>query len=329
MLELQRLLIGDSVRNEAFHSALKKIIKPGVTTVADIGSGTGFLSFLASRLGARGCHLYEYTDLLRLSKKIARLNSIKNCEFIHAHTRSVKSPPRADVVISETLGNFALEEHIIENMEDAKRFLKPGGILMPSRLKQYVIPVIHPRLTHELDTWKTPFDVDLSLARQASLNNMYVRRCVKEDLLQGPDAIGMWDEIDFYSRNKSIRSGGAAWHIKKTQRVYGFCIFWECELAPGVLLSTSPYSAPTHWDQIFLPLEKALTVDRGGRLEFSISSDSRYSVGLHVAWTAAVTSNVKQLAPPRPVASRRAVTLRWRGRGQMSHVKMDLRNGLN
>jgi predicted RNA methylase len=37
----------------------------------------------------------------------------------------------ADIVISETLGAFALEENIIENMREGKRVLKPKGTLIP------------------------------------------------------------------------------------------------------------------------------------------------------------------------------------------------------
>ena len=57
MIELQRKLMGDKVRNDAFHKALKKVIVPGRSVVADIGSGTGFLSFLAEDLDFRTLNL--------------------------------------------------------------------------------------------------------------------------------------------------------------------------------------------------------------------------------------------------------------------------------
>ena len=55
MLELQRKLLGDRGRNAAFRKALKTAIAPGKSVVLDLGSGTGFLSFLAERLGAKEC----------------------------------------------------------------------------------------------------------------------------------------------------------------------------------------------------------------------------------------------------------------------------------
>ena len=75
-IELHRKLLGDAGRNQAFHAALKQVITPGVTTVADLGAGTGFLSFLARRLGAKHCHLIEYSEALGLAQTLARANGI-------------------------------------------------------------------------------------------------------------------------------------------------------------------------------------------------------------------------------------------------------------
>src|SRR5689334_304276 len=99
-IELQRKLLGDKVRNDALLAALKKTLKPGMT-VADLGAGTGFLSFLARRLGASHCHLYEYGPMLALAQELARRNGIDGLTFVHAHSAQVKKPPKADLVISE------------------------------------------------------------------------------------------------------------------------------------------------------------------------------------------------------------------------------------
>lgn len=113
-IELHRKLLSDSIRNESFYLALKQIIKKDKTTVVDLGSGTGFLGFLASKLGAKSVIMYEYDkEICNLSKKIAKENNIQNCTFICKHSEEIKNPPKVDVVISETLGCYALEEFII------------------------------------------------------------------------------------------------------------------------------------------------------------------------------------------------------------------------
>jgi len=39
-IEFHRRMLGDQVRIAAFRSALAKVIRPGQTTVADLGAGT-------------------------------------------------------------------------------------------------------------------------------------------------------------------------------------------------------------------------------------------------------------------------------------------------
>src|SRR5438874_1507214 len=105
MIEFHRQMLGDRVRNQAFHDALKRVIKPGMT-MTDIGAGTGVLSFMALKLGAKDCYLYEYGDILRIAKEIAKQNKIEGCHFIARHSSEEKKPVKTDIVVSETLGNF-------------------------------------------------------------------------------------------------------------------------------------------------------------------------------------------------------------------------------
>ena len=54
-IEYHRTLVADRVRNAAFHAALKAVITPGETVVADVGAGTGCsLSWLPGS-GQRTC----------------------------------------------------------------------------------------------------------------------------------------------------------------------------------------------------------------------------------------------------------------------------------
>lgn len=286
MIDFQRKILGDTIRNHALHKALKMVIREGETTVSDLGAGTGFLSFLALKLGAKQCFLYDHAEALSLARTIARDNGVeKKCRFIPFHSSEVRNPIKTDLVISETLGNFAYEEHIIENMEDAKRFLKPGGTLIPQMLTQYVVPVITPRIMREIDPWdRVDFGIDLSVAREVALRNLYVQKVRKDDLLATRDALKVWDTVDFRKKNASRRQGEVSWIIPRTLSIYGFASFWDCELFPGVHLSTSPFEKSTHWDQIFLPLLKPLSVRKGDRLRLRLSSDSRLEIGLRVKW---------------------------------------------
>lgn len=289
-IELHRKLLGDAVRNEALAEALHRTIKPGCS-VADLGAGTGFLSFLARKLGAGHCHLYEYSGALALAREIAQRNGITGLTFVEAHSTQVARPPKADVVISETLGNFALEEGLLETLADAKRFLKPGGTLLPCGLSQFVAPVTSKRLQDEIDIWPhVGHALDFSAARELSLNNMYVRT-VKPADLPGKAAARLWDEIDFSPKAgvklSSVRSGRVQWSAGELGgAVHGFALWWTAQLVPGVAITTSPFEAATHWEQVYLPLLEAASVEGSEVLELELGSDTRR--GVDVSWNTSV-----------------------------------------
>lgn len=284
-IEFHRNLVADRLRNEAFFNALKAVIKPGVTTVADLGSGSGLLGFYALRLGARDVYFYEYSPALKLSQKIARHNGLRRCHFIHAHSRAVDAPVPVDLVVSETLGNYAYEENIIENLGDARRFLKPDGVMIPQRIAQYVAPVIAPRFHHELCAWdRLGVELDFTLAREMSLNNLYVRTFTPDDLLQAGASARKWDAVDLRKKNGSVRRGKAQWTLDAATTLYGFALWWECELLPGITLATNPLGPRTHWEQLFCPAREPLHAQRGAELSLELTSDSRYEVGATVKW---------------------------------------------
>lgn len=284
LIEYHRTMLADRVRNEAFYRALERVIVPNRTTVADIGSGTGLLGFMARRLGAREVYLYEQADIFGLSQQLARHNRVRNCHFHHDHSTNIFDPQRVDLVVSETLGNYAYEENILEILNDAQRFLKPGGIVMPRRIEQFLVPVVNERYYRELCVWdEVGFGLDFTPAKTIGLNNMYVRTFDPADLAAGLPA-RRWDQADLTRRNRSVRHGEVAWTFEQPTAVFGFALWWECELVEGVTLSTSPLAPKTHWEQLYLPVLEPITAAAGDKVVVRITSDTRPEVGVAVRW---------------------------------------------
>lgn len=287
-IDYHRTLIADTVRNAAFHAALKAVIKPGVTTVADIGAGTGLLGLMAAKLGAKAVYLYETAEVGAVAQAILKANRAKNCELYACHSTDMLDPPRVDVIVSETLGNYAFEEHMIETLADArKRFLRPGGIMVPSTVTQFVCPVIAPRIHDELCAWDgIGYGLDLAIGKIMSLNNAYVRVLQPSELLAGGTQAVIWDKADFATDSKSNRKGVAQWRVSIPLTVFGFATWWEAQLAPGVTLSTSPLSPRTHWEQLYFPLLEPMKLSAGDTATISLRSASSQEGGTHLAWTA-------------------------------------------
>lgn len=289
-IEYHRTLIADRVRIAAFHEALARVIRKGETTVADIGTGTGILAFLAAKLGAKKVYAYEMSEIGAVAEKLKALNRMRNVELIPGRSTDMIDPPRVDVIVTETLGNFALEEFMVETMNDARaRYLKPSGVLIPNHVTQFAAPVVAPRLHDELTVWdRIGHGLDMSPARDMSLNNVYIRTLRPDELLDGGRTAQIWDEVDFTKANRLTRKGQATWTAKAATTVYGLAVWWRAELARDVMLTTSPLAAPTHWEQLFFPALEPLALAAGETLLAEIHTKSSEANGTDIAWSLAV-----------------------------------------
>ena len=287
-IEYHRTLIADHARNQAFHDALSRVIKKGETTVADIGAGTGLIGLMAAKLGAREVLMYEAAEVAGVADATIKANRAKVCQLMPCHSTEMEDPPRVDVVVSETLGNYAFEENIIDTLADAQmRHLKDGGVMIPQRIQQFVVPVISDRIHRELTVWDdVGFGIDLKVARTMSLNNVYVRSFSPEELLDNGQAAKVWDEVTLGRETKASRKGEVSWKLDAAQTIHGFAYWWDAELVEGVSLSTAPDAPRTHWEQLYFPLMTPIEAGAGESVLISLRSSSSEEAGTHLGWTA-------------------------------------------
>jgi precorrin-6B methylase 2 len=287
-IEYHRTLIADQVRNEAIFASLKAVIVPGKSVVADIGAGTGLLGLMASKLGAKEVFLFETAEVAGVAAAVLKANKAKRCHIIPCHSTEFQDKLAVDIIVSETLGNYALEENIIATLADARqRFLKPGGKVIPDAIIQYVAPVVTPRIDTELRAWeRVGHGLDLSVAQTMSLNNAYVRALLPADILDGCRSAMVWDEIDLTSETRSKRRGDAEWRLPRPAKIYGFATWWKVELVPGIGFSTGPLSPRTHWEQLYFPLLEPIEAAASDLISIDLRSNSSEEAGTHLAWTA-------------------------------------------
>jgi hypothetical protein len=144
-----------------------------------------------------------------------------------------------------------------------------------------VAPVISDRIHREFDAWDgTGFD--LSVARAMSLNNIYVRTLKPAELLDAQ----VWDKIEFGADGRSTRKGDVSWKLDDAKTIYGFAVWWDAELVPGVSLSTAPDAPRTHWEQLYFPLLSPIAVKKGETVGVGLKSKTSPEAGTHVAWMA-------------------------------------------
>ncbi len=284
MIESQRRLLADRTRNEAYAEAIRRAIKPQRTRVADLGTGTGFLSILCERAGARSVWACDGdAGVIKLARQTAKDNRATKVRFVHGHSTAIAPPEPVDLVVSEVLGHFAGEEHMVESLTDARRWLAPGGRMIPAVVEQFLCPVIGDAVQRGIDVFAGHQGIDLAAARAIALHNGYVRTLTPADLLDAGSAAVRIDRMVFPGDEPSRRKGSAAWTLPAGP-VHGLCLWWTAELWEGISLSTSPLSPPTHWEQIYLPLQQPLPARAGDRLEAELRFDTRWDAGCAVQW---------------------------------------------
>jgi protein arginine N-methyltransferase 1 len=243
---------------------------------------------MASKLGAKDVFLFETAEVAGVAAQILKANKAKRCHLIPCHSTEFDDDLAVDLIVSETLGNYALEENIIATLADARRrFLKPDGSIIPGRIEQYAAPVIAPRIDHELRAWqRVGHGVDLGPAQVMTFNNIYVRLLQPSELLDDGRSAVAWDAVDLTRETRAKRKGQSQWRLSKSSTIYGFAVWWTAELVPGITLSTAPSAPRTHWEQLYFPLSKPIEAKAREQIVLELRSNSSEEAGTHLAWTA-------------------------------------------
>jgi 16S rRNA G966 N2-methylase RsmD len=124
-------------RNDFYNDLIKDNCKDKV--VFEIGTGSGLLSVLAVRHGARKVICCEENPLLieAATQLFQRLGVADKIQLIQKNSKDIKTEelPPVDVVLHELFGSDPFEEEFIPTLQDARRFMKPDGIFLPDQLQ--------------------------------------------------------------------------------------------------------------------------------------------------------------------------------------------------
>jgi protein arginine N-methyltransferase 1 len=233
-------MIADTVRMQAFASALRATVKEG-TVVVDLGTGTGIFALLACRFGARRVYAIEPDDAIQVAREIAAANNCSDrIEFVQAVSTAVTLPERADVIVSDIGGMLPWFQRHIPAIADARRrFLAPGGVLIPQRDHAWAAVIEAPELYERLSgPWAgNEFGLDMEPARRL-VTNTWVRASVNRgQLLAEPER---WATLDYAHVDDPHVCARITWSIGRPGLAHGIAAGFDRIVIDGVRLSNVP-----------------------------------------------------------------------------------------
>jgi len=277
------LMLGDRLRMNAYRRAILEAVRPG-DVVLDLGTGTGILSQWALEAGASRVFGIDLSAPV-LAKAVQRMRSAglaARFEPIHGCSYEVELPQRVDVLISEIMGNMADNEDFQPILSDAiRRFLAPGGTVLPRSTTSYLVPVAA-RLAHE----------NLCAGAIACLTPRHgIAALYRDRRLSSPFDL-YYDCIlpasTYLSRPALLRAYAGAWAQLATYRcqrefilerpgvLTGFKAYFVAELTATTTLDISGDDidrgeTSDSWKHAYLPIEHPIEVRAGDRLEVAFS----------------------------------------------------------
>jgi precorrin-6B methylase 2 len=293
MLDEHLGYVADRTRLEQFRVAIAKALKPD-DCVADLGCGSGILSLLCLQAGAGRMYSIDSTTMIEVAREtFSRVGWAERTTFIRGHSHRIELPERVDMVICDHVGYFGFDYGIVHTLQDARRrFLKPGGTLIPTRI-HLQLTAVESEICHGLAEgwWGEGVPTEFHWLRQYTVNTKHAVNLLPEAVLGTPAELG---EIDLRVDHPDFFSWTAALPIERDGVMHGLAGWFNCELAGGVWMSNSPLAERRiNRPQAFFPIDEAVTVRAGDSIKARIMVRPDDNL---IAWTVEFPANGRRFS---------------------------------
>jgi protein arginine N-methyltransferase 1 len=251
---LHEQMLADSVRLNAYRAAIERYVKPQ-DCVADIGTGTGVLAFLAATKLPRKIYAVDHSKkMLDYARAAARQNGIANVCFVSANSHRFQPAEPVDVIVQEQMGVALFDEGMVETIVDVReRCLRPGGRILPGRFEFYLAPV------QLLDEERIPLIEELRLhglrfppAPIAPGSSYRFREIYPRDvafLLCDAEPAFTFD-LAALTLDQRPKQFAVNRKIKRRGQLDGICMYFKATFDDDISFSTGPEASKTHWPML-------------------------------------------------------------------------------
>ncbi|KAL7606112.1 probable protein arginine N-methyltransferase 6 [Lactuca sativa] len=325
-------MIKDRVRTETYKTAIlqhQSYIQGKV--VVDVGCGTGILSIFCAQAGAKRVYAVDASEIALQANEVVKANNLSDTVIVlHGRVEDVQIDEEVDVIVSEWMGYMLLYESMLGSVIVARdRWLRPGGLILPSNAVLYMAPVTHPdRYAESIDFWRNVYGIDMSpimpLAKQCAFEEPSVETISGENVLTWPHVV---KHVDCYTITlQELESVTTNFKFQSMMRApfHGFAFWFDVEFcgttaendAPSsestksnprrkranpseaLVLSTAPEDPPTHWQQTMIYFYDPIEVEQDqvidGKVTLTQSKENARFMNIHLEYASGGRSFVKE-----------------------------------
>lgn len=253
-------MLHDQTRTASYLAAIREVVQPG-DVVVDIGTGTGVLAVAAAQAGAARVYAIEASSMAKSAQQVFEANGVANrVTLLHGWSTQLELPERADVLVSEIIGNEPLAERVLEVTSDAvKRLLKPGGRLVPRRVKLFGLPVSIPDselrqqtfMAENVQQWSAWYSIAfgplVTAAEQVPLP-FWIAPAAARDWTPLSNPV-LFADLDLAAIEHYTVDVTQTTTTTTAGRLHGVVLYFELELGPTTRLTTHPalVNADSSW----------------------------------------------------------------------------------
>ncbi len=293
--EVHRTMICDRVRTEAFRRAIDAMVRPG-HVVLDVGAGSGILSMFAARAGAARVYAVERTTVAVMAQDLVSANGFGEIvRVIQGDVADVELPEPVDVIVSEWLGGFGIDEGMLAPVITARdRWLRPGGVMIPRSVTAWTALVHDRYLADTVEFLRDhPYGLDLGVLADVTVNEIAYsgtfRHLASGDRRSDPGLLWTTD-ADHISLEESQapQEAETLLQVRDSGTANALALWFSADLAPGVSLSIGPGDPPTHWGMTTAPLTAPVELEPDTAVHARVRTAPAHPMGTWTRWAVAL-----------------------------------------
>lgn len=259
-------MLNDSIRIQKYNDAIKEIISSD-TSVVEIGTGTGILSALICETTSNKISTIEYfKENSDVAKYLLNSSGYNQIQIINKSSYSTYLSHDPTVLVTETIGAIGPEENIVELCYDFTQRHPSINTLIPARLKIFAIEIISTKVAEKYNSYINSF-TKIKFSKldfrkiEAGLEKKYCEIFHNVEFNANELCLGKKTLLaDYKLGHSKISSFEKELRVDGSFNCNGIHLFFEAELSPSNILSSSAYEPLTHWKHTYIkrPQNKAM-----------------------------------------------------------------------